>query len=196
MEYSCFCVSRKFTGLDDKRGWINALTNYHFSTKMMILYVLKLWGVSFNFKIIVIYPDNWYFYTIKNAILYGVVMGGSRNIFFRKYLQGTKYTMMFITLTLCFSTFCNIFMLNVVLIIYIISQVEVFTTHQRCKIYWYKRHWPFKYHECCAIYDICPKRIFNLNFTKSRLSIRSVSVVQSFWNFCSERGSIITIMWL
>ena len=34
----------------------------------------------------------------------------------------------------------------------------------------------------CAIWDICLKPILNLNLTKSRSSIRSVSIVQSFWN--------------
>ena len=43
---------------------------------------------------------------------------------------------------------------------------------------------------CCAIYDIHPKLNLKLNLAKSRSSITSVSLVQSFWN-CAQRTAVL-----
>ena len=43
----------------------------------------------------------------------------------------------------------------------------------------------------CAIWDIHPKRILNSNFMKSRSSITSVLIVQSFWNFAQGTAVVL-----
>ena len=43
----------------------------------------------------------------------------------------------------------------------------------------------------CAIWDIRPKRILNSNLAKSRSSITSVSIVQSFWYFAQGTAVIL-----